>query len=144
LLIGFIESQTKLLWNLNRPVAKPDILCAAQACPATTAASFYAGTAGACTASACSAHFSFCPDEGAHTEGSLVAAAYGATAGGPGDGISSSVGFQFTVGSVNYTSVTNVISHMRITDDTCDLKGHLARGDWADAMEVYENGAMHR
>ena len=51
--------------------------CDAASCPAYTHGMFYAGAATGCTATACSAHFYFCPDAGAHTTGSRVTAKYG-------------------------------------------------------------------
>jgi hypothetical protein len=51
--------------------------CDAASCPAYTHGMFYAGAVAGCTAAACSAHFYFCPDAGAHTTGSRVTAKYG-------------------------------------------------------------------
>lgn len=51
--------------------------CDAASCPAYTHGMFYAGASAGCTAAACSAHFYFCPDAGAHTTGSRVTAKYG-------------------------------------------------------------------
>ena len=71
-------------------------------------------------------------------------AAYGAATGVAGDGITSSVGFQYTIGSVAYTPVTNVVSYLRVTDDTCALKEELAAADWAGASAVYQEGSSDR
>jgi hypothetical protein len=75
---------------------------------------------------------------------SLPQAAYGAATGGAGDGITSSVGFQYTIGSVAYTPVTNVVSFLHVTDDTCALKEELAAADWAGASAVYQEGSADR
>lgn len=74
----------------------------------------------------------------------LPQAAYGAETGGAGDGITSSVGFQYTIGSVGYTPVTNVVSYLHVTDDTCALKEELAAADWAGASAVYQEGSADR
>ena len=78
-----------------------------------------------CTAAACRAEFSFCSDDGAHSDGARAEAKFGT-------GENDTAGVAFVHAGAVYVPSTNVAPQLDATGAVCAAISALSAGDWCD------------